>query len=131
MAQTSKNNLDILNVTKSALPRALFVAMHKKILGSGYELSLSFVSPQVMKKLSVKWMGDATHMNVLAFPLSKNSGEVVICTETAKKECLLFGRGCRQHIKYLVIHGMLHLDGFKHGSKMEIEEKRLMKSFGF
>ncbi len=123
------NNIDIKNITKSALPRALFVDIYKKILGTKYELSLSFVSIKEMKDLSIEWKGNEDHMNVLSFPLSKNSGEIFICPEIAKKECLNFGYGCRQHIKFLVIHGMLHLAGFKHGSKMESEEKRLMKHF--
>lgn len=125
----SSANIEIRNVTKSALPRALFVSMHNKILGEKYELSLSFVSKKQMKELSLKWKGNDDHMNVLSFPLSKQSGEIFICPEVAKKECLDFGRGCRQHIKFLVIHGMLHLAGYVHGSKMEAEEKRLMRSF--
>ncbi len=129
MTPAISNNLDIKNITKSALPRALFAAMKQEILGTKYELSLSFVTLPEIKKLSVAYMGDDTHRNVLSFPLSKNSGEIVICAETAKKECMDFGRGCRQHIKYLVIHGMLHLDGYVHGSKMESKEKSLMAKY--
>ena len=125
------DNLDITNISKSALPRVLFAKMHKEILGASYELSLSFVSLAEMKKLSRAHKGNSEHVNVLSFPLSGASGEIVVCPETTKKECLEFGRGCRQHIKYLVIHGMLHLAGYVHGSKMETEEKRLMKKFVF
>lgn len=130
MVKFSIENLDISNVTKSALPRALFVSIYKEIFkDNDYELSLSFVSKKEMRELSIKYKGDDTHMNVLSFPFSKKSGEIFVCTETAKKECADFGHGVRQHVKFLVIHGMLHLAGFVHGSKMEAEEKRLMKKF--
>lgn len=129
MTKAVSKNLDIKNISKSALPRAFFATMKEEILGRKYELSLSFVTLTEIKKLSVAYMGDDTHRNVLSFPLSKNSGEIIICPETAKKECLEFGRGCGQHIKYLVIHGMLHLDGYVHGSKMESKEKSLMAKY--
>lgn len=129
MTKAISPNLDITNISKSALPRALFVAMKEEILGRKYELSISFVTLAEIKKLSVAYKGDPTHTNVLSFPLSETSGEIIICAETAKKECLSFGRGCRQHIKFLVIHGMLHLDGYVHGSRMEVAEKRLMNKF--
>ena len=124
-------NLDVSNMTKGTLPRVPFADLYKKVLGSKYELSISFVSNAKMRELSQRYKGDPTHLNVLSFPLSKNSGEIVISLAAAKAECIAYGRGCHQHVGFLVIHGMLHLAGFAHGSKMESEEKRLMKSFGF
>ena len=123
------DNLDITNLKESALPRALFARMKKEILGNRYELSLSFVSLKEIKKLSRAHKGDDTHTNVLSFPLSENLGELVACVETVKKECLEYGRGCRQHLKYIVIHGMLHLAHHVHGSRMELAEKRLFSKF--
>lgn len=129
MKRVAHDNLDIVNLSKSALPRALFANLKQEILGKKYELTLSFVSLREIKKLSLAYKGDETHTNVLSFPLSENFGDIVICVETAKKECMQFGRGCRQHLVYLVIHGMLHLDGYVHGSKMEGMEKRLLTKY--
>lgn len=58
--------------------------------------------------------------NVLAFPLSKTSGEIVICKAAAKPYTADF----------LFIHGLLHLKGYKHGGIMEREEAKLIKKFG-
>ncbi len=127
--KTAGDNLDINNLKESALPRALFARMKKEILGNKYELSLSFVSLKEIKKLSRIHKGDDSHTNVLSFPLSDNLGEIVVCVETVKKECLEYGRGCRQHLKYIVIHGMLHLAHHVHGSRMEAAEKRLFSKF--
>ena len=59
--------------------------------------------------------------NVLSFPLSKTSGEILICKAAAKPYT----------VEFLFIHGLLHLKGLKHGAIMEGEESRLLKRFGF
>jgi len=58
---------------------------------------------------------------VLSFPLSKNSGEILICKSAAKPYT----------VDYLFIHGVCHLKGYKHGATMESIESRLLKKFGF
>lgn len=131
MQTTSFKNLDINTETKGKLPSLPFVDLKKEILGDEYELSISFVTPKKMATLSQTYKGDPTHMNILSFPLSENSGEIVMNMAQIKKEAPDFDRSAEKHLKYLVIHGMLHLAHFVHGSKMESEEKRLMKLFGF
>ena len=129
MQKGTENNLDIIKSSKGALPKAPFDVLKDEILGKKYELTLSFVTLPEIKKLSMLYKGDATHTNVLSFPLSKNFGEIMICPDTAKKEAPKFGRTYREHLIFLVIHGMLHLDGYVHGSRMESAEKRLMQTF--
>lgn len=129
MKSLSAENIEITNMTKGALPRVPFVDLKKETLPKSYSLSVSFVSMKKMKELSIMYKGDATHTNVLSFPLSKNSGEIVICLAAAKNECMKFGRGCHQHVGFLVIHGMLHLAGMTHGSKMESAERRLLAKY--
>ena len=58
--------------------------------------------------------------NILSFPLSKTSGEILICPKAAKP----------YSVGYLFIHGLLHLKGRVHGATMEREERRLLKAFG-
>lgn len=122
------SNFEITKLTKGALPRVPFVVLKEKILGKDYELSLVTLPPAKMKKLSNEHKGDETHMNVLSFRLSENSGELFICPEAIKKEAPLFNHTFEKHLKYIFIHGMLHLAGATHGSKMENEEKRLMSN---
>lgn len=127
--RNTETHLDIINLTKGALPRVPFVDLYRDILGTKYALSISFVSRAKMRELSQRYKGDPTHMNILSFPLSKTSGEIVISLAAAKNERLLYGRGCHQHVAFLVIHGMLHLAGHAHGSKMESAEKRLLAKY--
>ncbi len=57
--------------------------------------------------------------NVLSFPLSKHSGEILICPRAAAPYT----------IGYLFIHGLLHLKGHKHGATMERIEQTVLKRF--
>jgi probable rRNA maturation factor len=122
------NGFEITKLTKGTLPRVPFAVLKEKILGKTYELSLVIADIKHMKKMSTEHKGDDTHTNVLSFPLSKTSGELFICPQAIKKEAPDFGHSYEKHLKYIVIHGMLHLAGMTHGSKMEGEEKRLMSN---
>ncbi len=68
--------------------------------------------------------------NVLAFPLSHTSGEILICKTTAHKQAKDFGMTPDTFVVYLFIHGLLHLKGYDHSATMENEECRIMKRFG-
>jgi probable rRNA maturation factor len=127
--QKGVKNFDIINTTQGAIPLVPFALLKKEILGDAYELSLSFVSLSEIKKLSAAYKGDDTHRNVLSFPLTKKSGEIIINLSEIKKEAPGFDHTYQKHLKYIVIHGMLHLAGYTHGSKMESKEKSLMSKF--
>ncbi len=121
--------VEITNLTKGALPKAPFGVLAAKILSANYELSLTFVPPAKMRTFSQQYKGDPTHMNVLSFPISKISGEIIVCPATAKTEAKEFDHTYEQHLSYLVIHGMLHLAGYHHGSRMESAEKSWMEKY--
>ena len=61
----------------------------------------------------------------------KNEGEILICPSVVKKETKKFDRNFKELLGYLVIHGMLHLKGMEHSSRMDKEEKKYdQKYFG-
>jgi ssRNA-specific RNase YbeY (16S rRNA maturation enzyme) len=99
-----------------------YTKIKELVLGKKYELSFAFVTPAQMRR-AMKYKKEPSKKvsNVLAFPLSKTSGEILICKEAAKPYTL----------GYLFIHGLLHLKGLKHGATMERTEHRLVKKFGF
>ncbi|MCB9806190.1 rRNA maturation RNase YbeY [Candidatus Nomurabacteria bacterium] len=107
-----------------------FVRIKEKILGKKYDLSLVFVDPKTAKKLNKDYRKKTYVPNVLSFPVDKNTGEIFICLEKSKAEAKDFEMTKTLYIKYLAIHGMLHLKGLDHGKKMEEEEERLLKVFG-
>ena len=91
------------------------------VLGKRYDLSLAFLSPAQMRKaMRYKRVRARKTSNVLAFPLSKTSGEILICRAAAKP----------WSVEYLFIHGMLHLKGRRHGVTMEREERTILSRLG-
>ena len=120
---------DITNKTKSKLPRLLFVSIKNKILGEKYELSLSLLKAKEQRKINLQYRGIDKTTNILSFPLSKTSGEITLDPIKIKKDAPLFDMPYSQFIKYLFIHGCLHLKGFEHSSTMEKEEKKYLKMF--
>jgi ssRNA-specific RNase YbeY (16S rRNA maturation enzyme) len=103
----------------------LFKKLKNKVLGEAFDLSFAFVTPSQMrramkyKKLPPNELTRTKTSNVLSFPLSKTSGEILICKAAAKPYTA----------EYLFIHGLLHIKGLKHGATMERTEDRLLKQF--
>lgn len=122
-------NCTVSRVTKGKLPSLPFVAIKEAILGTTYELEVSFVTPLQMRELSITHKGDPTHMNVLSFPYSKKSGEIYLCLQSVRREAPRFQESYDNHLLFLVIHGMLHLKGFDHGAIMEKHEARYVSLF--
>jgi probable rRNA maturation factor len=122
-------SLEITNTTKGRLPSLPFVSIKEAILGKTYELSLSFVSPRMQKKLNSTYRGKDKTTNVLSFPLSETSGEITFDTAQVKKDAPNFDMPYDTFLKYLFIHGCLHLKGYEHGDTMEKEEGKFLKKF--
>jgi probable rRNA maturation factor len=106
-----------------------FSEIKERILGPKYELSFSFVTPDKIKKLNNQYRNKNKPTDVLAFPLSKAEGEIVICKKEAAKKAKLFSRPASKYTTFLFIHACLHLKGMLHGSKMEKEEAKYEKLF--
>ncbi len=83
-----------------------------------------------MRAVTLKTKGYDRASNVLAFPLSKTSGEILLCRSTARSQCKDFFMDYPTFLTFLFIHGLLHLKGMDHGATMESEESRYMRRFG-
>ena len=129
MDASQKNNLTLSNTTKGKLPSLPFSDMKNAVLGKKYALSLVIVSPAEIKKLNATYRGKNTPTDILSFPLSKNEGEMFICISETKKEAMKFERAFPNFLAFLFIHGLVHLKGFDHGSRMESEEEKFRKKF--
>jgi probable rRNA maturation factor len=107
------------NTTRIRFPRLPFDLLKTDILGKNYALSLAFVSENQSKKINKKYRNKGKPTNVLSFALRKNEGEIILCPSVIKKEAKSFEKTFRQFIGFLVIHGMLHLKGLEHSSRMD------------
>lgn len=123
------NTFSITNTTKGKLPRLPFKHMKERILGRNYVLSLVFIGTVRSQTLNRMYRRKNAPANVLAFPLSKTSGEIFITVRHAELEAQQFDMGKREFIGYLFIHALLHLKGQRHSSKMKTEERRIRMVF--
>jgi probable rRNA maturation factor len=119
----------IINTTKGKLPRLPFVSIKEAVLGQKYELGVRFLSAAKQKELNKRYRDKDSTTNILSFPLSKNSGDITFDLAKVKKDAPLFDMTYPVFLKYLFIHGLLHLKGFEHSSTMEKEEKKYLKMF--
>ncbi len=70
--------------------------------------------------------------NVLSF----HTGDVVLCHPVIRREARAQGKSLTAHYAHLVVHGVLHLRGYRHEKKrdaarMEAREIRLLQRAGF
>lgn len=81
--------------------------------------------------------------NVLSFPFeappgfeTDHLGDLVVCAPVVEREAQEQGKALEAHWAHLVIHGMLHLQGYDHiderdAAVMEAEEIALMRDLGY
>ena len=107
-----------------------FQNIKDKILGKDYDLSWAFISPKKIQKLNLIYRNINKPTDILSFPLSKIDGEMYICLSEARKEAKKFDREYENFLRFLFIHGCVHLKGYDHGSTMERIEAKFRKQFG-
>lgn len=77
--------------------------------------------------------------NVLTFVYSKReplAGDIALCAPVIAREARAQEIALDAHYAHLVVHGLLHLQGFDHtddrgAADMEARESRIMKALGF
>ena len=105
-----------------------------------HELSIVLADDEEITRLNRQYFHRNRPTNVISFPMDAGDpatfhspilGDVVISTETAKREAAAVGGEAEEEILFLMIHGILHLVGYDHeGSagerkKMEAREREL------
>lgn len=126
-----EGTLNISTTLKSA-PRidgALFERLKNKVLGKDYDLSLVFVGKKLGRRLNREHRGKDYTTDILSFPLDKKNGEIFINPEKSRSKSKEFDRNFSNYLQFIFIHGLFHLKGFDHGSRMESEEAKVRASF--
>lgn len=108
---------------------ALFAQIKDKVLGKDYDLSLVFVGRDLGRRLNREHRGKDYATDILSFPLDRKNGEIFINPQKAKSKSKEFDRTFSNYLQFIFIHGLFHLKGFDHGSRMESEEAKVRASF--
>ena len=86
---------------------------------------MALVDDAAMAALNRAYRGVAGPTDVLAFRMTEGRfrkvspdllGDVVISTETARRQADARGRDLRAELALLLVHGILHLVGYDHGT---------------
>lgn len=115
----------------------------------GANLTVAFVRDRVIRELNGKFMGSDRATDVLSFPaederesasgvhfigVSEHVGDIVVSTDTARRQANDAGHSFAREVDELVIHGVLHLCGYDHetdrGQMNRLELKLRRKLLG-
>jgi probable rRNA maturation factor len=97
----------------------------------GCELSVLFTDDEYIAALNAQWRGKEGPTNVLSFPsglsgtgdaLPAMLGDIVLASETVRREADLESKPLEHHLTHLIVHGLLHLLGHDHEEESEAEE---------
>ena len=124
MAQVSFSN-----ETRASMPRAIFRAVAKEALPADYELSVAFVPASAMQKFNRMYRDKNEPTDILSFPLDAKKGEIYICPSETRRMAPEFDRSYENFLKFLFIHGCVHLKGYDHGATMERIEADIRAKF--
>ena len=110
-------------------------------------ICIKLVNTKEAAELNLKYRKKDTATNVLSFssliPNSLKSvlsthhlGDVVLCPDIVKCEAAKQSKSEVAHYAHLIIHGTLHLNGFRHKTEndaknMEEKEIKIMEKLGF
>jgi len=105
--------------------------------------SLRIVDSDEMRILNNTYRDKDTPTNVLSFPMQlpdeidiKVLGDLALCVDVIDEEAKAQGKSTKAHWAHMVIHGMLHLQGYHHiddneAKTMETMELDILKKLGF
>ena len=106
----------------------------------GGQVTVRFVDGDEGQTLNRDFRGKDYATNVLSFPYDTEPvicGDLVICTPVVEREASEQGKPLLAHYAHLIVHGVLHLQGYDHetgeqnASEMESRERVVMESLGF
>jgi probable rRNA maturation factor len=106
------------------------------------EQTIRIVGEAESQSLNSQFRGKASATNVLSFPADAEYldydclGDLVICAPVVEAEALAQGKPMESHWAHMVVHGMLHLQGFDHQGEaethtMETLETEILSTLGY
>lgn len=137
--------LDIYNYTRHKIHKNIFSSILKKaesyLIQEGkikkskhFSLELSFVGERRMIFFNRYYHHKNRPTDVISLsyfePIIKDSflGEIFICIPYARRQARQLGQSFKEEVRFLFLHGLLHLFGYDHKKP---KEERHMKSLTY
>lgn len=140
--------IEIQNVSdlKSVPDDNLMIKWAEHALDKGHlqaEITVRVVDEEEGLALNKAWRKKDYATNVLSFPVGELLeqapnllGDIVVCAPVVEQEARDQGKNFDAHWAHLIVHGVLHLQGYDHetdeqAGKMESLEIQILKNIGY
>lgn len=112
---------------KTLLTRAQLRRWAQAALLADAELTLRFVGDEEGRELNRGYRGKDYATNVLTFAYAQDesepvSGDIVLCCPVVEREAGEQGVALEAHYAHLIVHGVLHAQGYDHEDDDEAQE---------
>ena len=130
-------NVQYATASRDLPARALLRRWVAAALEGDTAVTLRFVGAREARALNRCYRGRDAPTNVLAFVYDDDcGGDVVLCAPVIRREAQQQTKTLAAHCAHLVVHGMLHLQGYDHrrradAARMEARETDILAGLGF
>ncbi len=118
---------------KDVLTRPLLRKTIQAALFFPAELTLRIVHAEEGQELNRDYRGKDYATNVLTFAYTEDSdaevtqADIILCTDVLEKEAKEQKKTVLEHAQHLVVHGVLHAQGYDHETDEEAEEMEALE----
>jgi len=123
---------------KDILPRPLLRRWVQAALDAPAQLNLRFVDAEEGRTLNRDYRSKDYATNVLTFEYGEETVEadIILCTDVLISEAAEQKKTIEEHTAHLVVHGVLHAQGYEHeddeeADEMEVLETEILAKLGF
>ena len=130
---------------KEVITRAAIRKWIQAALFAPAELTIRFVDAAEGRELNKQYRGKDYATNVLTFAYNEGEqldedaptqADIILCTDVLQKEAAEQNKSVEEHTAHLVVHGVLHAQGYDHeddeeAAEMEALETELLGMLGF
>jgi len=121
----------VQRAVRGAPPSARLRAWALAAARLGQQITLRVVGAAEARTLNRAFRRRDHPTNVLSFSYGAGHGDLVLCHPVIAREAREWNKTLSAHYAHLVVHGMLHLRGLRHGQRMERAEIALLARLGF
>lgn len=101
-------------------------------------VSLILVNKEEIQKLNMQYRGLDRKTDVLSFESGEKIylGEIFICIDKVKSQAEEYGHSLEREFAFLLVHGLLHLQGYDHQNpedeeKMKKKQEEILNSLNY
>jgi probable rRNA maturation factor len=136
MAEKNKLTLSVQYADKrlqESLPRPLLRKTVQAALFFPAELNLRFVNAAEGQNLNRDYRGKDYATNVLTFAYTEDEdaevtqADIILCVDVLEKEAAEQNKTVVDHALHLIVHGVLHAQGYDHEDEQEAEEMEALE----